>query len=381
MEKLGPANRSGTFVVGSTEQRSNLAKLTRREQHLEENAQKNKVLCFHAKAFQQPHPTKAAKGAEDADATLASPMLLAVADGVTHMEDYGIDASELPQELLGAIAEQSFSQLVPDQQTEEYRGPIEMIQNAFRATHSYGSTTILTACMDNSTKIHGRLHPMIAVCSIGDCEILLLRRDTNRILKPIWHSEMQRIDGDAQAPLQLLRVDETINLDYDESVAEEVIASGSAVHCVSAFEGDIVVLGSDGVFDNLFIEDILAICDELIEPTPFGMHFEPADIRILGEVAQRIVFSAHSKTQRGPLGFRQTPIGPGGKADDTSCVVAQVVEWTEDHKEAWKQIRQQRMWRNVFHCGMGNAFHDHYDNGESTEYVMEESAPCNPCGI
>eukprot|EP00427_Karlodinium_veneficum_P018196 CAMPEP_0169144238 /NCGR_PEP_ID=MMETSP1015-20121227/46122_1 /TAXON_ID=342587 /ORGANISM="Karlodinium micrum, Strain CCMP2283" /LENGTH=357 /DNA_ID=CAMNT_0009211449 /DNA_START=65 /DNA_END=1135 /DNA_ORIENTATION=+ len=343
--------RSPTFVVGATQQKSNLDSLVRREQHLEENFHKNKPLCFHAKAYQKTHPAKAAKGQPDADVTLCTPMLLGVADGVSQMEDYGIDASELPRELLQGVEDLSFSQLLPGQQKHSYEGPIVMMQEAYRRSESLGSTTILTAIMDNSTRIHGKLHPMIAVCSIGDCEILLLRRDKMRKLQSTWRSEMQRIDGNSQRPLQLMRVDETIDPDYDEQVIMEVIERGSAVHCISAFEGDIVVMGSDGVFDNLFAEEIVAICNELIEPPPLHSRFEPAPLQLLGEVAQRIVLECHAKTQQSIHGYKSTPIGAGGKADDTSCVVAQIVEWTDDHQNAWSKIRNRRMWNNFFTCG------------------------------
>merc|ERR1719181_2319519 len=138
-----------------------------------------------------------------------------------------------------------------------------MMKDAYEMTESYGSTTILAAVMDNSTRIHGKLHPMIAVCSIGDCEILILRRGQDGRLQVVFHTEMQRIDGNAQSPLQLARVDETVDPDFDEAIAIEVIERGSAVHCVSAFEGDIVILGSDGVFDNLFVDEIARICEEM----------------------------------------------------------------------------------------------------------------------
>merc|ERR1711862_160429 len=68
---------------------------------------------------------------------------------------------------------------------------------------------------------------------------------------------MQRIDGNAQSPLQLARVDDSVDPSFDESLAIEVIEHGSAVHCVSSFLGDIVIAGSDGVFDNLFVEDLV----------------------------------------------------------------------------------------------------------------------------
>merc|ERR1719473_2327305 len=164
-------------------------------------------------------------------------------------------------------------------------------------TEAMGSTTVLTAIMDNSTKIHGKLHPMIAVCSVGDCEILILRRGKDGRLMPVFHTEMQRIDGNAQQPLQIARVDDTVDPDFDDSIAIEVIERGSAVHCVSAFEGDIVVAGSDGVFDNLFIDEILQICEQMIPATQPGKRFQPVDRSLLGEVAKRCVMESHSKTQ------------------------------------------------------------------------------------
>merc|ERR1719238_707379 len=167
-----------------------------------------------------------------------------------------MDPSELPVELLQVCEELGFNQLMPmgaTKPSDSYRGPISLLTEAYEATEALGSTTVLLAALDNSTKIHGKLHPMVAVLSIGDCELLMLRRTNGRQsdLEAVFHTEMQRIDGHVQTPLQLARVDERIDEDFDESIAFEVIEKGSAVHCVSAYEGDILVLGSDGVFDNL----------------------------------------------------------------------------------------------------------------------------------
>jgi len=349
---LAELGRSPTFVVGSAQQQGTLDALVRREQHFAEAYQKNKPLCFNAKAFQKTHPKKACKGQKDADATLCSPMLVAVADGVSQIEEFGIDASELPNELLNAVEELAVSQLLPGQETADYCGPITMMKDAYESTESLGSTTILTAIMDNSTRIHGKLHPMIAVCSIGDCEILIFRRGSDGRLQPVFHTEMQRIDGNAQAPLQLARVDDTVDPDFDESIAIEVIERGSAVHCVSAFEGDIIVAGSDGVFDNMFIDEILSICEEMLPPTQPGAKFRPAHRDLLGEIAKRCVMESHGKTHPGPNGqYKESPIGIGGKIDDTSCLVGQVVEWTDAHGEAWAKIRSKKRWDNIFSCG------------------------------
>lgn len=346
--------KSPTFVVPSDKQRGTLDALVRREQRFSERLQKNKPLCFSARAYQRTHPKKAAnENHKDADATLVSPMLVGVADGVSQIADFGLDPSELPQELLGAVEELAVEQLLPEMGAHSadsgYVGPIPLVRQAYENTESLGSTTLLLGIMDNSTKIHGRLHPMIAVISVGDCQIIILRRIAGE-LQAVFNTEMQRIDGHAQAPLQLARVDESIDPNFTEDLAFEVIDNGSAVHCVSAYEGDIVVLGSDGVFDNLFVEDIVRVCEEML-PVPTSSKFEgPMDRAILGRLAKRIVEEAHAKTYPGPTGWRDTPIGRGGKCDDTCCVVGEVVEWTEAHSDSWAALRRHRQLRNMLNC-------------------------------
>jgi len=320
------------------------------------STQKNKPLCFNAKAFQKTHPQKAAVakqlGRKDADATLVSPMLVAIADGVSQIEEFGIDASELPNELLNSLEEQAIAQLLPGQETEEYVGPISMMREAYESTSCLGSTTILSATMDNSTRIHGKLHPMVAVCSVGDCEILVLRRGQDGLLTQVFHTEMQRVDGNAQSPLQLARVDETVDPYFDPDTMIEVIERGSAVHCVSAYEGDIVILGTDGVFDNLFVDEVVAICNEmLMKPWGDTRKFKPLDRSALATTAKRIVLECHAKTQPTVGGYLDCPIGKGGKVDDTSCIVGEVVEWTEAHGESWAQLRRRKWFRDFFTCG------------------------------
>jgi len=310
----------------------------------------------------------------DADATLCSPMLVAVADGVSQIEEFGIDASELPSELLSAVETLAEYQLLPGLATEPYLGPINMIQDAWEATESFGSTTVLTAAIDNSTKIHGKLHPMIAVCSIGDCEILILRTGIDGRRRVIFRTEMQRINGDRQSPLQLARVDETVDPNFDPNVANEVIEDGSAVHCVSAVEGDIVVAGSDGVFDNLFVDEIVNICEDMIPNQSLDVaRFQPVDEQLLTEVARQIVLASHAKTQPFLGKYPETPIGLGGKIDDTSCVVAQVVEWTEAYSHAWTQIRSERRWRSRLSCCDGMQPIDEEDSAESAKQISNIS--------
>ena len=353
--------RSPTFLVNAEQQRSNLDSLVRREQHLAEQYQKNKPLMFNGNAYQKTHPQKAVAGHRDADATVVSPMLLGCADGVSQIEEFGIDASKLPRELLDACEELAMNLLVPDQAGKisgAYEGPIPLVKEAFNHTRSLGSTTVCLSVLDNSTRIHGKLHPMMAILSIGDCELMVLRQrfTPHRGLRyeTAFNTEMQRIDGNCQCPLQVCRVDDRIDANFDERTTIEVIERGSAVHMVSVYEGDLVIIGSDGVFDNLFKDEVVQLVNRMIpRPNLPGEKFRPLDQRLLGEVARQIVEFCHTKTKADPRTgkYPDTPIGKGGKRDDTACTVGEVIEWTEMDCLYWEGVQKQRRMKELVTCG------------------------------
>jgi hypothetical protein len=189
---------------------------------------------------------------------------------------------------------------------------------------------------------------------------------------------MQRVDGNAQSPLQLARVDETVDPNFSPDTMTEVIERGSAVHCVSAYEGDVFVLGTDGVFDNLFVDEVVAICNDMLYRPP-SQKFRPLDRGMLGETAKKIVSESHSKTQPP---HRDCPIGKGGKVDDTSCIVGECVEWTEEHGQAWSDLRRRKWFKDFFTCGGALPMTDNeivvddkYDNG-----ARVRNYPTNPNG-
>eukprot|EP00408_Alexandrium_pacificum_P054880 CAMPEP_0171269086 /NCGR_PEP_ID=MMETSP0790-20130122/60008_1 /TAXON_ID=2925 /ORGANISM="Alexandrium catenella, Strain OF101" /LENGTH=302 /DNA_ID=CAMNT_0011737873 /DNA_START=8 /DNA_END=913 /DNA_ORIENTATION=- len=298
---------------------------------------------------------------------MRAPLLLGVADGVSQVEEFGMDSSLLPREILDRCESLGMVQLIPNNKDRAtaYQGPIPLLRDAFESTQSLGSTTVVMALMDNSTKIHGKLHPMIAVITVGDCELLILRRihGRNSQFQVVFHTEMQRIGGHAQTPLQIARVDERIDPDMTEDVTVEVIEKGSAVHCVSAYEGDVVILGSDGVFDNLYLDEVQSIVNEvLVRGSPT---YAPKEV--LDRAAQKIVAASHAKSKRLPSGqLPDAPIGRGGKMDDTSVVVAEVVEWTEEHARLYMPAPKPSAWQGfVPLCGSCGVMSE--EDGESCD--------------
>lgn len=174
------AHSMPTFLVGHEEQREQLDGFHRRCIHYAEAYAKNKPLCFSARAYQKSHPQKEMQGVDDADATLASPMILGVCDGVSQVEDLGVNASLLPKELLRSCEDLATEQLVVDPDNlksiqANYCGPISLLKKAYEETDAVGATSVLLAVMDNSSQIHGKLHPMIGVVTLGDCALVMLR--------------------------------------------------------------------------------------------------------------------------------------------------------------------------------------------------------------
>jgi len=357
------AHSMPTFLVGHEEQREQLDGFYRRCIHYSEANGKNKPLCFSARAYQKSHPQKEMQGVDDADATLASPMILGVADGVAQVEDLGVNASLFPRDLLRSCEELATEQLVVDPDNlkpiqDNYCGPISLLKKAYEETDAVGATSVLLAVMDNSSQVHGKLHPMIGVVTLGDCALVMLRRTSSNSrqgpLQVVLHTEMQRIGGHNQTPLQLSRIHDA---GFEENDALEAIERGTGLHITSAYEGDVLILGSDGVFDNLFLDEVVNICnDSLKPPLREQATFVPTHPALLGEIAQRIVERAHEKSAKSSRKLQSyTPVGLGGKADDTSVVVAEVVEWTHSRREVWQRSRRPPKWHGLFGCGVSDA--------------------------
>jgi len=255
-----------------------------------------------------------------------------------------------------------------------------LLKEAYSETESLGSTSVLLAVMDNTTLIHGKLHPMIGVVTLGDCELVMLRRTGGRQgrLQVVLHTEMQRIGGHNQTPLQLARLSESLDPAFDEDEALDAIERGSGLHCTSAYEGDVLILGSDGVFDNLFLSEVVDICNRRLAPSEHGGPYQPAKPALLAEIAQLIVEKAHAKSEiRLDRPVQHTPLGVGGKADDTSVVVAEVVEWTRARREVWERSKKVPSWQRMLSC---SAVEASPCSRRGAEDSSESEASENECG-
>ncbi|KAK4855900.1 hypothetical protein QYF36_012103 [Acer negundo] len=172
-----------------------------------------------------PHPNKVDRGGEDAFFVSGyNGGVFAVADGVSGWAEQNVDPSLFSRELMA-----NTSYLVEDEEVNY--DPQILIQKAHAATSSIGSATIIVAMLERNGTLK--------VASVGDCGLRIIRE--GRI---IYSSSPQEHYFDC--PYQL----------SSEVVTQTYLDAN--VSSVEMMEGDIIVMGTDGLFDNVFDHEILS---------------------------------------------------------------------------------------------------------------------------
>ncbi|CAD7953288.1 unnamed protein product [Amoebophrya sp. A25] len=179
---------------------------------------------FQGSKFGMPHPDKAHKGGEDAMMLLER--MAGVADGVGGWSRRGVDPGEYSRALLKNVEGECIKQ------RGNLRQPTRILRKAYdKCKPITGSATccLVTLEKDNS----------LIVSNLGDSGALIYRPSENRI---IFKSEEQC--HDFNFPKQL-------------GTNSDDMPEHCDVHSVKVELGDIILVATDGVFDNLFDEDIV----------------------------------------------------------------------------------------------------------------------------
>ncbi|XP_058228592.1 probable protein phosphatase 2C 55 isoform X2 [Rhododendron vialii] len=231
-----------------------------------------------------PHPDKEKTGGEDAHFICEDEHVIGIADGVGGWADVGVNAGVYARELMS----NSFAAI-----QDEPKGsidPARVLEKAHSITKSKGSST---ACIIALT--HQSLHAV----NLGDSGFSIVREGCTIFQSPVQQHGFN-------FPYQLA------------SGSEGDQPSCGQVFTVAVVPGDIIIAGTDGLFDNLFSKEIDTVVGD-------GMRagLEPRVI------AQTIAALAR---QRALDRSRQTPFSSaaqdagfryfGGKLDDTTVVVS-----------------------------------------------------------
>lgn len=239
-----------------------------------------------------PHPDKIKKGGEDA--YFANNSLIAVADGVGGWAAMNIDAGLYSKELCKNIEHLH----IADPKKYE-KNPKQLLEDSANLTTSIGSSTCLIL------SIH-EISPILYSSYIGDSAFFILRRQAKQF-KIIYRSEEHC---------------RSFNFPYQ-------IGNGGDAPEIALFNehhienNDIVVAGSDGLFDNLddkkIINCILPYIDQedkIADPNLIAEALAESAYQISIDPITDSKFALAAKKNR--IKFK------GGKRDDITVIVAQI---------------------------------------------------------
>jgi len=231
-----------------------------------------------------PHPLKVSKGGEDAYFVGQSHNAFAfgVADGVGGWSQQGIDPSLVSKGIMLG-AKNAFEKL-------NMSDPVEMMDYGHKQVeHITGSSTALVIVITGGKKLHA--------ANLGDSGFMVIR-DSKVLFRT---SEMQHF----------------FNFPYHLGTGHTTRATDSNIITLDLNEGDVIVAGTDAVFDNLFDHEIVNIVN----------NSKPED-----NLAQTIALKVFQRSYaHDPTPFMTTahrlaliPTNLGGKPDDICVLVTRI---------------------------------------------------------
>lgn len=258
------------------------------------------------------------------DSGFSSRHCVGVADGVSAWRKLGIDGGEFARELMQECRELApFLSVSPSAAATAASSPIaspcaeqccslgELVSTAYARVTAIGSSTVLLAHVSSN-----RMY----IYSLGDSQAILLRFQgliPSIVLKtkPQTHSP--------EAPFQLARLPDSLPT---SDFLNDSVQDGANYESTTQ-AGDLLLLGSDGLWDNLFEQDIL----ELV--AGIGMSERGAY-----EIASRLAREAYRKSHDGEITPFQHSVEAlygkghwtGGKPDDIT-VVAAWLDYSNSH--------------------------------------------------
>ncbi|KAH0667808.1 hypothetical protein KY285_029014 [Solanum tuberosum] len=172
-----------------------------------------------------PHPNKVEKGGEDAFFVSSDDgEVIVVADGVSGWAEKNVDPALFSRELVANV-----SSLVGNVEVND--DPRILIKGAHAATSSIGSATVIVSVFKNG---------ILKIGSVGDCGLRVIRKGQMIFSTfPLEHY--------FDCPYQL----------SSESVTQTYL--DAIVSTVNLQVGDTIVMGSDGLFDNIFDQEIVSV--------------------------------------------------------------------------------------------------------------------------
>ncbi|KAL8271495.1 hypothetical protein Esti_004530 [Eimeria stiedai] len=222
--------------------------------------------------FLLPHPDKVQTGGADAYFIAArgegGAVAVGVADGVGEWDSFDLDPRLFAEELMQGCCEAAVSDDVKGETIDQRA--LGLLKKGYEATRSFGSATALVVLHEGGDKI--------GIANIGDSAVIVLRRQLWYQMTCVFRSREQQ--HQFNCPFQLSRLpqpseydqlrasgkDALLRLLQNAAVIPQDTPESVSLCSITVMEGDLVILGTDGVFDNLFDYEICGIANLTLSP-------------------------------------------------------------------------------------------------------------------
>ncbi|XP_015972645.1 probable protein phosphatase 2C 55 [Arachis duranensis] len=253
-----------------------------------ESAEQKNPVCQNLKLVSGscylPHPDKEETGGEDAHFICSQEHAIGVADGVGGWADSGVNAGFYSRELMSHSV---------DAIQEEPKGsidPARVLEKAHSITKAMGSSTACIIALTDQG---------LNAINVGDSGFMVIRDGCTVFRSPVQQHGF--------------------NFTYQLGTNGDLPSSGQ-VFTIAVAPGDVIVAGTDGLFDNLYNNEITAVVVHAVR-AGFGPQVTAQKIAALAR--QR----ALDKNRQTPFSTAAQDAGIryyGGKLDDTTVVVSYI---------------------------------------------------------
>lgn len=242
---------------------------------------------FESGACSIPHPDKVAKGGEDA--FFITPNAIGVADGVSAWIDVGVDPSLYPRSLM------EWAKHSVESSRSKSLDPKTILLDAYlKSDQITGSSTACIIVVNENS---------LEAVNLGDSGFMVVREK-----ELVLASKSQQ---------------HSFNCPYQLGTDSRDLPKNADSYSFPLKEGDLIIVATDGLLDNLYPQEIVDICNRHVQSTT-----NSNDSKIIADNIGNAAFKVSSNsTGTSPFSNEVTRRGyqySGGKPDDITVLVAKV---------------------------------------------------------
>ena len=227
------------------------------------------------------------------DALYANDLVLTVADGVGSWSDIGVDAGLYSRKLM-FFTDKFFH----ENKAAYTKDPKSLVIRCAQENKEIGTSTIVVTILDSHTA-------KLNTANIGDSCYIILRSNADNSAFDIVHKSPDQQHG----------------FNYPFQIGTKGDSPTTAV--VNSHQlkiGDLVIVGSDGLFDNVYDETVAQVAH----------YFREKSLKELADALSRIAFKLSlDRAYKSPFSMAALKVGKkmiGGKTDDIAVVVGKVAK-------------------------------------------------------